>query len=226
MLKECYHQVRRFTQWIGHREVYRQLQDFTMIPENLFLANMELAEHVRNLPGCVVECGVWKGGMSAGIASVLGADRHYYLLDSFEGLPAAREIDGAAAIEWQSATSAENYFDNCSAPKACAEQAMKLVGASSFSLVQGWFAETLPTFSPEQPIALLRLDGDWYDSTMTCLEHLFDRLTPGALVIIDDYGTWDGCTRAVHDFLSKRSAVERLREHAGVSYFVKRSISA
>lgn len=222
MLTKCYRQLRRLIHWIGHREIYREFHAFTMVPENLFMANLELAQHVQDVPGCVVECGVWRGGMSAGIASVLGSTRHYYLLDSFEGLPAAQPIDGVAALEWQAAKSSTDYFDNCTAPERFAEEAMKLAGISSFSLVKGWFADTLPTFAPDQPIALLRLDGDWYDSTMTCLTHLFERLSPGALVVIDDYGTWDGCTRAVHDFFSRRSAVERIREHAGVTYFVKR----
>src|SRR5262249_42322226 len=67
-----------------------------------------------------------------------------------------------------------------------------------------------PTFvSPN--IAVLRLDGDWYDSTMICLRKFWNHVLPGGIIIIDDYFAWDGCTRAVHDFLSSIRANERIR---------------
>jgi O-methyltransferase len=73
-------------------------------------------------------------------------------------------------------------------------------------------------------IAVLRLDGDWYDSTMLCLEHLFPLVVPGGLMLIDDYYTWDGCARAVHDYLSREQAAERIEKTSGgVAYIVRRS---
>lgn len=93
-----------------------------------------------------------------------------------------------------------------------------------FDVRQGWFEETVPKYASEDPvIALLRLDGDWYDSTSICLEHLFPRVSVGGLVIIDDYGQWDGCTRAVHDYLSSVSAVESIAStRSGVTFIRKR----
>ena len=88
---------------------------------------------------------------------------------------------------------------------------MELVGAQRFELISGWFDQTLPQFKPPEPIALLRLDADWYESTMTCLNHLFDYVATDGLIIFDDYYTWDGCSRALHDFLSSRKASERIR---------------
>ena len=85
----------------------------------------------------------------------------------------------------------------------------------------GWFHETLTTFTLPEPIALLRLDADWYDSTMVCLENLFDRVAPGGLVVLDDYFAWDGCSRALHDFLSRRSAAEKIRSLGETCYLVK-----
>ena len=76
---------------------------------------------------------------------------------------------------------------------------------------KGWFEDTLPTFSAP-PIAVLRIDGDWYESTMTCLSALWDAVVPGGLVLLDDYGSWEGCTKAMHDFLSERKAVEFVQE--------------
>jgi O-methyltransferase len=70
-------------------------------------------------------------------------------------------------------------------------------------------------------IALLRLDGDWYESTMACLDALYDRVVPGGLVIIDDYYTWDGCARAVHDFLSRRGVSARIRQWANAICYLR-----
>jgi len=202
--------------------IYSRFRDFTMIPREMYVNNLLLAERVKRVPGCVVECGVWRGGMSAGIASMLGPARRYFLYDSFDGLPPAKAIDGQKALEWQKNTQSPNYHDNCSAPPEFARRAMTLAGATSFELVQGWFHETLPGKQIDGPIALLRLDGDWYESTMICLEHLFDQVTPGGLVILDDYYAWDGCSRALHDFLSRRSAVERVRNLGNFCYLEKR----
>src|SRR5262249_49412595 len=152
--------------------------DYTMISSQTFCDNLSLAAMVRDLDGCIVECGVWRGGMTAGICRVLGSHRRYFLFDSFEGLPPAQPIDGPAAINWQKDTSSLSYYDNCRAPPEFAQRAMERAGATQFHLVPGFFDATLPTFKAPQPIALLRLDADWYESTMTCLTHLFDQVAP------------------------------------------------
>ena len=203
------------------RRIYRECHEFTMISEPSFLDNLRLAEMVRHVPGCIVECGVWRGGMSAGLCRLLGDGRCYYLFDSFQGLPPAQDIDGAAAIRWQQDKRSLTYYDNCSATPEFASAAMQQAGARSFQLVKGWFKETLPTFSFSEPVALLRLDGDWYDSTMICLESLFDRVSEHGIIILDDYHAWDGCSRALHDFLSRRSATERIRSLGDVCYVSK-----
>ena len=192
-----------------------------MIESDTYAGNLSLASKVTGVSGCVVECGVWRGGMSAGLATILGADRNYFLFDSFEGLPPAKEIDGDAALNWQLNKESPNYFDNCTAGEEYARRAMTLSGARSFQLVRGWFDKTLPTFQLPEPIALLRLDGDWYDSTMVCLNSLFERVAPGGLIILDDYHTWDGCSRALHDFLSQHSAVERIQSLDNICYLQK-----
>jgi O-methyltransferase len=89
-------------------------------------------------------------------------------------------------------------------------------------LVRGWFKDTLATFVPPAPIAVLRLDGDWYESTWQCLEALYPHVAPGGLIIIDDYYAWDGCARAVHAYLAQHQLAERIRQsRAGVAYVVK-----
>lgn len=93
---------------------------------------------------------------------------------------------------------------------------------ASFHLRKGWFTQTLPEFKPPAPIALLRLDADWYDSTMICLEALFNHVASGGLILLDDYYTWDGCSRALHDFLSNCAATERIMAVGDVCYLIKR----
>lgn len=214
------YQRRRQTNWL--REIYYKFHEFTMIPAALYVENLRLGERVAGLPGCVVECGVWRGGMSAGLATILGPERNYFLFDSFAGLPDAKKIDGEAALRWQSDTKSPGYHDNCTALEEFAHRAMKLASARSYTLVKGWFNETVPSFTPPEPIALLRLDGDWYESTIVCLESLFDRVAPGGIIVLDDYHMWDGCSRALHDFLSRTGSVERVREHDGICYLEKR----
>jgi O-methyltransferase len=103
---------------------------------------------------------------------------------------------------------------------------MNLSFAAHFSLIKGWFDETIPTFKPPEPIAVLRLDADWSESTLTCLKHLYPHVAPGGVVIIDDYWAWDGCARAVHEFVFKHAlgGVPRIRQYENdVYHFVKPS---
>ena len=193
-----------------------------MVPKAKFIDNLLLLTHVRHLSGAVVECGVWKGGMSAAIADVLGPGRHYYLFDSFEGLPPAKDIDGAAALRWQSNPHGRAYYDNCRADIEVAKRAMALSPARQVTIARGWFNDTLQGFVATNGIAVLRLDADWYDSTLQCLDALYPQVVPGGLVIIDDYYTWDGCARAVHDYLSSRKLADRIRQsRRSVCYIVR-----
>jgi O-methyltransferase len=209
-----------------HLAIHEAFRDFTMTPDWLFADNLQLIETVRSVQGCVVECGVWRGGMSAGMARILGSQRRYFLFDSFEGLPPAQEVDGKKAAEWQNNPAGDDYNDNCTATVDYARSAMERSGTPSYELIKGWFKDTLPAFEPGEPIAVLRLDGDWYESTLTCLNHLFDRVAPGGLILLDDYYAWDGCSRAVHDFLSHRKASERLRTFRKLAYIEKLSADA
>jgi O-methyltransferase len=79
------------------RRLFRKYREHTMVPESRYVRNLELASKYREIPGCSVECGVWRGGMSAGHVETMGYERDYFLFDSFEGLPAASELDGVEA---------------------------------------------------------------------------------------------------------------------------------
>jgi O-methyltransferase len=204
-------------------DVWMRFKDYTMIKEDIYKENLRIALQLpASLKGDIAECGVWRGGMSAGIAALLGKKRKYYLFDSFEGLPPAKNIDGAAAIAWQQDTSSKEYYNNCKAEIEFAQKAMELTGCE-FEAIKGWFADTLPRFSTDGEIALLRLDGDWYESTMDCLVNLFPKVADGGYVVIDDYFSWDGCAKAVHDFLSEQKTASRIyTSMGGVCYIIKK----
>lgn len=192
--------------------LYQKYSAYTMIAPDSYVRNLLIVELFQEIEGAVVECGTWRGGMIAGIAELLQGERAYYLFDSFEGLPSAQKIDGDAAVAWQNNKDSPIYYDNCTADEASARAVMKLSGAKNYFIVKGWFNQTLSTFDKNQKIAILRLDGDWYDSTIECLKHLYSQVVDGGIIIIDDYYTWDGCTRAVHHFFSECKISDRIRQ--------------
>jgi O-methyltransferase len=194
-----------------------------MVPEPTYVANLEIVNWARNTKGAVVECGTWKGGMIAGIAACLGPDRDYFLFDSFEGLPKAKNVDGESAMEWQQNTKGPYYYDNCTASEGHAREAMNRAGISHAHLIKGWFRDTLPGRHFPNGIAILRMDGDWYESTMQILDNLFGFVNKNGLVIVDDYYVWDGCSKAVHDFLSRRQLPERIESHRAVCFIKRRT---
>lgn len=209
---------------IRYRKIFKKFREYTMVPEEIFIGNCKLIDEFKNIEGDYVECGVWKGGMSAAAATILGTRRKYLLFDSFQGLPEAAPIDGTAAIDWQRDEVVQASFKNCSAEKSFAVEAMKLAGKIDYELVEGWFEQTLPGYAFNNPVAVLRLDGDWYESTLTCLKYLFPQVAEGGLIILDDYYFWDGCSKAVHDYLSSIQSTCRMYQSArGISYIIKRS---
>jgi hypothetical protein len=209
--------------------LHSKYRPFTMTSSRLvFLENLVLVSNTLsalNHRGAVIECGTWKGGMAAAMVEVGGPDLHYYFFDSFEGLPPAEDLDGDAAKAYQAATNSPTYYDNCTADVSYIDAALALTGcpSSQLHIYPGFFENSLPKFDPPS-IAVLRLDADWYASTMICLEKFWPHILPGGIVLIDDYHTWDGCSRAVHDFLSANKARERIQQGriAGTAYIMRR----
>lgn len=154
----------------------------------------------RNVPGDLVETGIWKGGVTIFMRAILKAhqdpDRLVWAADSFQGLPAPQdEGDGAD-------------FSNVDELKISLERVQEHFRRFNMlddrvRFLKGWFSETLPT-APIEKIAVLRLDGDLYSSTTDALKSLYHKVSPGGYVIADDYYSWDSCKRAVHDFLDAR----------------------
>jgi hypothetical protein len=197
-----------------------------MVPTNTYYENLAIAEaFARVIPGDIVECGTWKGGMACGLMAVCGGDRIYHFFDSFEGLPDAREIDGPGAINYQKDTQSPVYFDNCRADYEgfCSLVYSQDVPKNNIHVYKGWFSDTLVRAPIANAIAVLRLDADWYESTWACLESLYPKVARGGVIIVDDYYMWDGCSRAVHAYLHKTSSRSRVRcsPLAQVAYIIK-----
>jgi O-methyltransferase len=201
-------------------EKYRQ---FTMIPKVHFMDNLRLCNQYKDAPGDFVECGVWRGGMSAAISEILGKHWRIHLFDSFEGLPPAKDIDGRDAIAWQKNIQAEGYYNNCAADESFALEAMKAANHQNYKLYKGWFQNTLSNIEAKS-LSIIRLDGDWYDSIKICLDLLFPKLNEGGIVIIDDYYSWEGCSKAVHDYLSEVKSPSRIYQwNNNIAYIIKRN---
>jgi hypothetical protein len=151
--------------------------------------------------------------MLASIAEVIGPAREFHAFDSFEGLPDPTEKDGMEAKNLQKNKEDSYYHNNCTAAEHYIRDAMKLSGAINFQSHKGWFKDTIPPFRETgMPIAILRLDGDWYESTMVCLKNLVPLVVKNGLVIIDDYYTWSGCAQAVNEFCASSSNPMKIRQ--------------
>jgi len=186
-------------------------------PERLYvLINAVLYLSRNQIEGDIVECGVWKGGSMLAILKTLlqygDTTRDLFLYDTFEGMtqPGAMDVDyvGSSGIEaFKAQQTGPDSSGFCYAPLDGVKQ---LLGGTGYPkerihYVQGKVEETLPAQLPGK-IALLRLDTDWYESTKHELEHLFPRLVPGGVLIIDDYGHWKGSKQAVDEYFSAGQA--------------------
>jgi O-methyltransferase len=163
--------------------------------------------------GCLVECGTWKGGAAALMALAHRESgkphRDLHLFDSFEGLPEPdRAHDGDMAVRYAGARASGmlRSIGKCVGTLEDNRQAVSAIAGYPSSLTHfhvGWFQDTLHTLPASfGEIALLRIDGDWYESTKICLDMLFPQVVSGGIVVIDDYGKWSGCRKAVDEFMA------------------------
>ena len=171
----------------------------------------------KNVPGAFVECGVWRGGSSMAAALTFSPSRQLFLFDTFEGMSAPGTHDWRAKDGADAATmlkSARKETTNwCYSPLDEVKRNMALTGypESHITYVKGRVEDTLPANAPEQ-VSVLRLDTDWYESTRHELLHLYPRLSPGGVLIIDDYGYWAGARKAVDEYFSGSLFLSRIDE--------------
>jgi Macrocin-O-methyltransferase (TylF) len=191
------------------REIFKIVRPYTMLGEARLYSLFSLAKYVcfQDVYGNFVECGVAAGGSSAMLAGVIARysqqPRRLFCFDTFEGMPATSVLDvshgkTAEAIGWGAGT--------CAAPETSLHEVCQKLSVEKLATpIKGLFADTLP-LNRERigPIAFLHMDGDWYSSTRDIFENLFDQVVTGGRIQVDDYGNWDGCKRAVHEFENAR----------------------
>jgi hypothetical protein len=162
---------------------------------------------VNEISGDIVECGVWAGG-SIGAAALLGEDdpieRKYWLFDTFEGMTRPSVNDPVSAIKgYENSKHSDGEGSSwCEVNEIQVKKNLADIGVDldSCSFVAGDVAITLHGSNLPKNIALLRLDTDWYESTLVELEILFPRIVRGGVLIIDDYGHWEGARKAVDEY--------------------------
>jgi hypothetical protein len=194
--------------------VIRAVQPYTMTGVDKLFALISATRYIAryNVPGAVVECGVWRGGSMQAVARTLHQagvhDRELFLYDTFEGMTEPTEADvrydGVPAAQRLATSDKEQS-------RVWAYATLEDVRAGFEPLpypgerihfVKGPVEETIPGQLPDQ-IAILRLDTDWYESTAHELKHMYDRLVPGGVLMIDDYGWWQGSRKATDEFLER-----------------------
>ena len=185
-----------------------------------FLYEAAIYLNTEKINGDFVECGSWNGG-SGGIIASLAGKRKTWLFDSWEGMPNAGEHD----IKLKK----KNIFGERGMAISSFEKASNLLfgrlrlDPNNVLLVRGWFEETvLSVVSKINQISLLHLDCDWYESVKFCLENFYTKVISGGYVVIDDYGSWAGCRKAVDEFIrEKELGVRLIKIDKDAVYFVK-----
>jgi hypothetical protein len=164
------------------------------------------------VPGDFIETGVWRGGTTILMRGVLEAmgdrERAVWVADSFEGLPVPDEeqYPADAGLDW---SHVEVLKVGADLVRANFERYGLLDDRVRF--LEGWFCDTLPT-APIEQLAVLRLDGDLYQSTMDALVALEPKVSPGGFVLVDDYGGWPPCRAAVDDYRAEHGITEPIHE--------------
>ncbi len=195
-------------------ELYQLCRPYTMTSTERLYSVYSAVDYIlkNRIPGDFVECGVWRGGCSMMIAAMLQRrqveDRVLYMYDTYEGMsePTEKDVDVSGV---DAAFQLKRHEDNkeesvwCLASLEDVQRNLSLTGfpASRIRFIKGKVEDTLPATLPES-IALLRLDTDWYASTRHELIHLYPLLVKNGVLIVDDYGHWEGCRQAVDEYLA------------------------
>jgi O-methyltransferase len=196
-------------------QICERTSGYTTSPRDRIAALHLAVEHLDrvHIPGAIAETGVWRGGSMMIAALTLlnlgSTERDLYLFDTFAGMPEPGDVDtsgGTSALPiWR------EHPDWMMASEPDVRRAMLSTGypEERVHLVRGMVEETIPLQAPEQ-IALLRIDTDWYSSVKHSLESLYPRLQPGGILILDDYGAWDGARKAVDEFFNGSVFLQRI----------------
>jgi predicted O-methyltransferase YrrM len=181
---------------------YRTVRPYTMSGGTRLRALYDAVQDTttRAVPGAIVECGTAKGGSAALLGLSMknsGASRTLWVFDTFEGIPPPTLADPDFEV-------ASLYTGSFRGELEMVRTLFDRLGlADCAHFVKGRFQDTVPACDTG-PIAVLHIDGDWYESVKVCLDTFYDRVSRGGIVQIDDYGHWEGARKATDEFLSTR----------------------
>lgn len=198
------------------KKILESVTPFTMTSAERIISLIRSTDYIvkNKILGAIVECGVWRGGsIMATLQSLLANgenNREIYLYDTFEGMSPPTEkdfkFDGSSAQSLLNTDEKKELVKNnwCYASLEDVKENVLSTGypESKIHFVEGKVEETIPLNIPDSNIALLRLDTDWYESTKHELIHLFPLLDSKGVLIIDDYGHWQGCKKAVDEYFN------------------------
>ncbi len=199
-------------------DILNKVKGYTCGSAERIVGVMNATKYVveNNIPGAIVECGVWRGGSMMAAAHTLlnlkHTSRDIHLFDTFEGMsePTEKDImfDGQKASTLLDTSERKegvvNYWCIAGIEDVTRNLHSTRYPKDRLHFTKGKVEDTIPKHAPGQ-IALLRLDTDWYESTAHELEHLYPRVAPNGVVIIDDYGHWVGARQAVDEFMARLS---------------------
>lgn len=198
------------------RETIQAVREYTMTGTDKLHALITATKYVaqNKIPGDIVECGVWRGGSMHAVARTLtncgDQTRELYLFDTFEGMTEPTEADvrqdGMAAADLLATKErSSNVWAFASLEDVRAGFKDVPYPSERIHFVKGRVEDTVPAEVPDT-ISILRLDTDWYESTAHELLHMWDRLVPGGVLMIDDYGHWKGSRQATDEFIERTGA--------------------
>ncbi len=181
-----------------------------------------------NIPGVIIECGVAQGGTAAMMtlsSRLLGnKNRNFWFFDSYEGLPEPtfEDYEGSKAGDYVGVLVKGSCLGTIEQVNELMFEKLNLP-IDKIKLIKGWFQDTVPSHKDKVgKIAILRLDGDWYESTKIPLNNFYSYISPGGCIIIDDYATCFGSKKAVDEFIEENSIDTYLRpDYRGGAWFVK-----
>lgn len=231
-------------------KIIKQIRPYTMLSEarlaSLYTQVKYCEQH--NIRGDYMECGVWKGG-AVGLMALTNQlygtkRRNLYLFDSFDDIcPPDPELDGVRAIQdtlkYSNAADLhlskskhlkpiKGFYDSIGGKGTLSQNKKLIISQIGYEkkyvhLYKGWFEDTIPKFSKEvNRLAILRIDADWYKSVSICLKYFCPKVVKGGFIIVDDYGYYEGCTRAVNEyFLEHHICLYPNRIDSGCAYFIK-----
>ncbi|MCP3921133.1 MAG: tetratricopeptide repeat protein [Desulfobacterales bacterium] len=191
------------------QDLLQVVRPYTMLSEERLFSLFSHAKQIciGNKPGNFVECGVAAGGSTALLAWVIKRYTHQprllYAFDSFEGMPEPTQHDTHNSI---SADTTGWGTGTCAANEDSVRELCVKLGVSDFVVtVKGYFQDSLAKMrNAVGVLSLLHLDGDWYESTKVILTSLYDQVVNDGFFQVDDYGYWEGCRKAVHEFEDDR----------------------